>query len=1037
MLISDLSVKRPVLASVFALLLIVFGMVSFDRLPLREYPDIDAPIVTVDVRYPGASASVVETRITQIVEDRIAGIEGIRFIDSRSTDGRSQTSIEFDITRDIDAAANDIRDRVSSVLDQLPPEADPPEIEKADSNDDVIMWLNLASETMTTPELSDYANRFLVDRFSAVDGVARVQVGGSRDYAMRIWIDRQSLAARGLTVTDVEQALLRENIEAPAGSIESSRRIYTVRIDRPFMTSDDFSDLVLAEGEDGYLVRLGDVARVQLGTVEDRNIFRGNGIPMVGLGIVKQSTANTVDVAREARELGARLNETLPEGMRIYQSFDSSVFIEASIREVYTTLVIAVILVTLVIFLFLGDARSTLIPAITVPISITATFTVLYALGLSVNLLTLLALVLAIGLVVDDAIVVLENIRRRMDEYGENALVAAFRGARQVGFAVIATTFVLIAVFVPITFLEGDVGRLFTEFAITMAAAVAFSSIVALTLSPMLASKLLKNEKGSGFLTVLPRLIDRAFEGLRAGYGWLLTKTIRQPLILIITLAASILGTWGLFNAVEEEYVPQEDRGAFFIFIRGPEGASFEYMERYADEIERRLLPYTETGEMQRLLIRAPGFGSSAFNEAFVISVLADWSERRPATDIMSEINASLSDLPGVRAFARMRQGLGGGTGNPVQFVIGGPDYEQLTEWRDTYVAALEERDLGLVNIDWDYKETQPQFRIEIDYDRAADLGVTVDEIGSTLQTMLGSRRVTTFLERGEEYDVIIEGLRNEQSSPNDIENIYVRSARTNALVPLSSIVTIREIADSASLNRYNRVRAITLEAGLEPGVRLGTVLDQMQALAGEVLPEEATIDFKGTSLDYQTSGSSIAFVFLIGVLIVFLVLAAQFESWIHPFIIMLCVPATLGGGLLGLWITGQTLNIYTQIGLIMLVGLAAKNGILIVEFANQLRDEGTDFDDALREASLARLRPILMTGLTTAAGTLPLLLSSGAGAETRQAIGIVIGFGVVAAVLVTLILIPIAYNLFARRTGAPGDIARELQAQMQPGPAE
>ncbi|NRA31104.1 MAG: efflux RND transporter permease subunit [Parvularculaceae bacterium] len=1037
MIVSDVSVKRPVLASVFALLLVVFGMVSFDRLPLREYPDIDAPIVTVDVRYPGASASVVETRITQIIEDRIAGVEGIRFIDSTSMDGRSQTSIEFDINRDIDAAANDVRDRVSSVLDQMPPEADPPEIEKADSNDDVIMWLNLASETMTTPELSDYANRFLVDRFSAVDGVARVVVGGARDYAMRIWIDRQALAARDLTVTDVEQALRRENIEAPAGSIESSRRTYTVRIDRPFLTTEDFADLVLAEGPDGYLVRLGDVARVQLGTVEDRNLFRGNGIPMVGLGIVKQSTANTVDVAREARELGTRLNKGLPDGVRIYQSFDTSVFIQASIREVYITLIIAVILVTLVIFLFLGDARSTLIPAITVPISITATFTVLYALGLSVNLLTLLALVLAIGLVVDDAIVVLENIRRRMDEYGENALVASFRGARQVGFAVVATTLVLIAVFVPITFLEGDVGRLFTEFAVTMAAAVAFSSIVALTLSPMLASKLLKNDKGKGVLTVLPRLVDRTFERLRAWYGWLLAKTVRQPLILIVALVASVAGTWGLFNAVEEEYVPQEDRGAFFVFVRGPEGASFEFMERYADEIERRLMPYTESGEMRRLLVRAPGFGSSSFNEAFVISVLADWSERRPATEIMAEINRDLSDLPGVRGFARMRQGLGGGTGKPVQFVIGGPDYEQLTEWRDTFVAALEDSDLGLIDIDWDYKETQPQFRVEIDYDRAADLGVTVDEIGSTLQTMLGSRRVTTFLDRGEEYDVIIEGLRNEQSSPNDIENIYVRSARTSALIPLSSVVTVREIADSASLNRYNRVRAITIEAGLAPGAPLGTVLDDMQRLASEVLPEEATIDFKGTSLDYQTSGSSIAFVFLIGVLIVFLVLAAQFESWVHPLIIMLCVPATLGGGLLGLWVTGETLNIYTQIGLIMLVGLAAKNGILIVEFANQLRDEGQDFDEALREAALARLRPILMTGLTTAAGTLPLLLSSGAGAETRQAIGVVIGFGVVAAVLVTLVMIPIAYNLFARRTGSPGDVARKLEAAMQPGPAE
>jgi multidrug efflux pump len=539
-------------------------------------------------------------------------------------------------------------------------------------------------------------------------------------------------------------------------------------------------------------------------------------------------------------------------------------------------------------------------------------------------------------------------------------------------------------------------------------------------------------------LTALPRFVDRVFEKLRSGYGWLLGRTVGRPLLLIAALIGSAAATFVLFGQVEEEYVPQEDRGSFFTFVRGPEGASYAYMERYVDEIERRLLPYTETGEIERLLIRAPGFGSSSFNEAFVIAVLSDWSERRPANEIMAEINANLSDLPGVSAFARMRQGLGGGTGNPVQFVIGGPDYAQLTEWRDTFVEALEGRGLGLVNIDWDYKETQPQFRIEIDYDRAADIGVTVEEIGSTLQTMLGSRRVTTFLSRGEEYDVIIEGLRSEQSSPNDVENIHVRSSRTGALVPLASVMTIREIADSASPNRYNRMRAITIEAGLAPGVRLGSALEEMQALAAEVLPEEAVIDFKGTSLDYQTSGSSIAFVFVIGILIVFLVLAAQFESWVHPVVIMLCVPATLGGGLLGLWITGETLNIYTQIGLIMLVGLAAKNGILIVEFANQLRDEGMAFEPALREASLARLRPILMTGLTTAAGTLPLLLSSGAGAETRQAIGIVIGFGVVAAVIVTLFLVPIAYDLLAKRTTSPGEVAHRLDLEMkQAGPAE
>ena len=1030
MLLSDTSIKRPVFASVLALILVIFGLVSFERLPLREYPDIDAPIVSIDTRYPGASASVVETRITQIIEDRIAGVEGIRYIDSNSSDGRSRISVEFGIDQDIDVAANDIRDRISGVMDNLPEDTDPPEVEKADSNDDVIIWLNLASETMTTPELSDYAQRYLVDRFSALDGVARVRVGGSRDYALRVWIDRRKLAARNLTVSEIIQALRSENIEAPAGSLESEKRTFTVRIDRTFRTPEEFAALVIAEGADGYLVRLGDVARVERGTVEDRNMFRGNGVPMVGLGIIKQSTANTVEVAAGARDLAERLNETLPEGMIIARSFDSSVFIDASIREVYTTLAIAVGLVTLVIFIFLGSIRATIIPAITVPISIVATFIVLYALGLSVNLLTLLALVLAIGLVVDDAIVVLENIVRRIEEEGETPLVAAFRGTRQVGFAVVATTLVLISVFVPITFMRGDVGRLFTEFALTMAAAVAFSSILALTLAPMLASKLLKREKNTGVMAALPNAIDRGFGRLRVGYAWVLDKLIMRPIAVGAILIALFGGAYGLSQTIEQEYVPIEDRGAFFVSIRGPEGASYDYMERYMDEIERRMLPYTESGEVNRLLLRAPGFGSSSFNQGFMIVVLNDWSERRPADEIIGEVNGKLSDLPGIRAFAIMRQGLGGGTGKPIQFVLGGPSYETLVEWRDTFIAALEENNPGLVDIDWDYKETQPQYRIQVNYDRAADLGVTVSDIGETLQTMLGSRQVTTYIDDGEEYDVILEGLRSEQNTPNDVQNIYVRSARSGELIPLSNLVSIMPIADSPTLNRYNRVRAITIEAGLADGAALGTVLDAMQATARDVLPQEAIIDFKGQSLDFKTSGQSILFVFATGLVIVFLVLAAQFESYRHPIIIMLCVPATLAGGMLGIWLTGNSLHIYTQIGLIMLVGLAAKNGILIVEFANQLRDEGREFHDAIKEASLARFRPIVMTSLTTAAGALPLILSSGAGAETRSAIGVLILFGVIAAALVTVLFVPTAYALIARGTGSPGDVARKLEAE-------
>jgi len=1034
MILSDTSIKRPVFAWVVSLVLIVFGLVAFSRLALREYPDIDPPVVSISTNYPGASASVVETRITQIIEDRIAGVEGVRFINSRSQDGRSNISIEFRIDRDIESAANDVRDRVSGVVDLLPAEADPPEVEKADADDDVILWLNLASEKLATPELTDYANRYLVDRFSALDGVARVQVGGARDFAMRIWIDRRALAARDLAASDIERALRAENIEAPAGNLESGDLYYTMRIDRAFRTVEDFSGLVIAQGE-GYLVRLGDVARVERGTVDDRTTFRGNGEPMVGLGVVKQSTANTVDVAKAAKELAEQLNATLPNGMQIYRSFDSSVFIEASIREVWRTLAITVGLVTLVIFLFLGSLRATLIPAVTVPVSVIATFIIMYALGLSLNLLTLLALVLAIGLIVDDAIVVLENIDRRMKELGETPLVAAFNGTRQVGFAVLATTLVLMAVFIPITFMGGNTGRLFTEFAVAIAASVGFSCFVALSLSPMIASKILKPHAGSrtGVLAFLPNQVDRGFNGIKWLYGHVFDIIVRFPVIMVAGLLAAFAAIWVLYQTLGQEYAPTEDRGSFFVTVRGPEGASFEYMSKYLDEIERRLLPYTESGEISRLLVRAPGFGSNAFNQGNVVAVLNDWGSRRPADEVIGEINRKLSDLPGIRAFAIMRQGLSGGGGKPVQFVIGGPSYEQVVEWRDTFVAALEADNPGLTDIDWDYKETQPQYRIEINYQRAADLGVTVSEIGSTLQTMLGSRRVTTYIDQGEEYDVILEGLRSEQSTPNDVQNIFVRSTRSGELVPLASVMTIQPFADSPTLNRYNRVRAITIDANLAPGVNLGEALTGMERVAREVLPQEASIDFKGQSLEFRSSGGSILFVFGLGLLIVFLVLAAQFESWIHPLVIILAVPATLAGGMFGLWITGQTLNIYTQIGLIMLIGLAAKNGILVVEFANQLRDEGKAFDAALKEASLARLRPILMTGLTTAVGALPLILTQGAGAETRMAIGIVVFFGAIASVTVALLVVPAAYSLFARRTGSPGDVARKLEAESEP----
>jgi multidrug efflux pump len=1028
-ILSDVSVTRPVLASVLSLLLIAFGLVAFDRLPLREYPDIDPPVVSVETVYPGAAANVVETRITQLIEDRISGGEGIRTIESVSEDGRSAISIEFDIGRDIDGAANDVRDRVSGILDQLPVEADPPDIQKVDSNEDVIMWLNLVSDRMSVPELTDYARRYLVDRFSVLDGVARVRVGGNQVYAMRVWIDRNALAARGLTVADVENALRAENVELPAGSVESRSRQFSVRTDRAFTTPDEFARLVVARGEGGYLVRLGDVARVQRGTEEDRTFFRGNGVPMVGLGIVKQSTANTIAVADAGKAEMARINPTLPAGMAIKQSYDTSVFVKGAVHEVYKTLGIAIALVILVIFLFLGSVRAMLVPAVTVPVCLIATFLVLWWLGFSVNILTLLALVLAIGLVVDDAIVVLENIHRRMEQYGETRLVAAFRGTRQVGFAVVATTVVLVAVFVPIAFLQGDVGRLFAEFALTMAAAVGFSSFVALSLSPMLASKILPQEHRRASLT---HGVDWVFQRARYAYVKLLGFFLRVKWVVGLLLAGTLAVAFWLFQHIPQEYAPKEDRGAFFVLVNGPEGASYAYMKEYMDEIERRLLPYADSGEAIRVLVRAPrSFGSAQiFNSGIVIMVLNDFSRRRPAWAIMNEIRGRLAVLPGVKAFPVMRQGFGARIQKPVQLVIGGGTHEELARWRDQLLAKIQENNPGLTGLDWDYKETKPQLRVAIDYDRAADLGVTVGVIGRTLETMLGSRKVTTYTDAGEEYDVMLEGERDAQRTPASLENLYVRSARSGRLVPLSNLVRVSETADSRSLNRYNRIRAITIEADLADGMALGDALRYLEALVRDILPEQAQVGFKGQSQDFRESGGGILFAFALGVVVVFLVLAAQFESWVHPFVIMLTVPLAMAGALCGLWASGLTMNIYSEIGLIMLVGLAAKNGILIVEFANQLRDQGKAFREALLEAADVRLRPIVMTGITTAASSVPLLLSSGAGAETRTVIGTVILYGVLAATLFTLFVVPVAYDLLARHTGSPGDVTRRLEAE-------
>ena len=1028
MLLSDLSVKRPILAIVCSALLIAFGLLSFDRLPLREYPDIDAPVLNVITTYPGASAAVVENKITEQIEDRLAGLEGIKTMTSQSQDGRSSIVLEFELDRDIDNAANDVRDRVARVLNQLPDEADPPEVRKSESDEQVIYWVHLAAQGMDALELTDYVRRYLEDRFSVLSGVARIRITGSQVYAMRIWLDRNALVARQLTVADVEAVIRAQNIELPAGTLKSLERDFIVRIERSYVSADDFRNMVVKRGDDGYLIRLGDVARVELASAEHRSLFRGNGESMVGIGIVKQSTANALSVSSLVREEIARSNRQLPDGMQLIPSFDNSQFVEKAIDEVYRTLLIAAVLVVLVMFLFLGDPRSLLVPALTVPISLISAFTGLMVMGYSINLLTLLALVLAIGLVVDDSIVVLENIHRRLLA-GESPLVAAYRGARQVGFAVIATTLVLVAVFVPITFLEGNIGRLFSEFAVSMAIAVVFSSFVALSLAPVLCSKMLSAEHVSN------RLSDRVagFTGkLENGYRKLLERLIPRPWLTVLVLLTSLAASALLFLEVPREYAPQEDRGLLFMRITTPEGSSFEYTVKQVEEVERRLMPLVDRGDLRRLLIRAPSSsGGEAFNQAFAIMVLSDWDGgRRSTAEVRADALQRVADFPGGRVFIGGPRALGGSSQDPVQFVVGGNSYAELIEWQDLLREKIAANP-NLLGVDTDLRPTKPQLRVSIDRNRAGDLGVSLIDISRTLETLLGSRRVTTFILDGREYDVIVEGERDAQRTLGDINNIYVRSSSSGGLVPLANLVSMKEQADAGSLNRYNRVRALTISADLADGYSLGEALSYLEQLVREELPPHASIDFKGESLEYQNAGRSVIYTFALALLVVYLVMAAQFESFVHPLVILFTVPLALVGGLGGLLLFDQTLNIYSQVGMIMLVGLATKNGILIVEFINQRRDEGLEFYEAVLQGATYRLRPILMTAFTTVIGAVPLVLSNGPGHEARTVIGVVVMCGVALATLITLFLIPMAYALFARRTQSPLAVTRKLESEL------
>ena len=1026
--VSDLSIRRPVFATVMSLLLIVLGVMAFSRLTLRELPAIDPPIVSVDVNYPGASAAVVETRITQVLEDALSGIEGIETIQSNSRNGRAGVTLEFTLERDIEAAANDVRDAISGIADRLPQEADPPEVEKAYSDSDTVIWLNMSSTNMDSLQLSDYAERYVVDRLSSLDGVAQVRIGGQQRYAMRIWLDSAAMAARGITASDVEAALRAENVELPAGRIESANRDFTLRVARDYVEPQDFAQIPIRTGADGYVVRIGDIAQVELASAERRAYYKSNGEPNIGLGIIKTSTANALDVTRAARAQAEEIQKTLPEGTDIFVAFDDTLFIEASIERVYWTLAEAIALVLIVIWLFLGSLRAALIPALTVPVCLIAAFIPLYLFDYSINLLTLLALVLSIGLVVDDAIVVLENIQRRAD-LGEPRLVAARRGTRQVAFAVIATTTVLVAVFLPVGFMEGNTGRLFRELSVALAGAVALSAFVALTLTPMMASKLVRphSEEKS---TRVNRWVNARLDGVTRRYRGLLERNVERHWLFAALMLAAVAATWGLVKWVPSELAPAEDRGAFFISIQGPEGAGFDYTVGQVQQVERVMAQHAGEGRaIRRYNTRAPGgWGASEeMHTGNVIVFLQDWNEREQSTaEVADSLRADLGQLTGVQAQPRVGGGLVGSRGQPIQIVLGGPEYAEIAQWRDTMMARMEDNP-GFFSVDSDYKETRPQMRVQIDRQRAADLGVSVTEIGRALETMMGSRQVTTFVQDGEEYDVIVQAGRDGRASPADLSAIEVRS-RDGALVPLSNLVTLTELAEAGSLNRFNRLRAITISAGLAPGYTMGEALEFLNSTVEQELPEYAQIDWKGESREYQKAGGAVLLTFTLALLVVYLVLAAQFESFIHPLVIMLTVPLGVLGALIGLAVTGGTLNLFSQIGIVMLVGLAAKNGILIVEFANQLRDEGRSVHQAIVESAGVRLRPILMTSIATIAGALPLVLAGGPGSASRATIGVVVIAGVAFSTLLSLFVVPVFYTLLAPYTRSPNAVAQKLE---------
>lgn len=1024
MILSDISIQRPVLATMMSLALVLFGVISYNRLSVREFPDIDPPIVSVKTILPGANPRVVESAVTDILEEELATLEGLRTLTSISGEQSSNITLEFTLDRDIEVSAQDVREKVARVRNRLPREVLEPVVAKQDADAQPFYWLALSGQGYSLLQLSDIADRIVKTRLQTIPGVGRAFIAGERRYSMRVWLSPTALAARGLTVQDVEEAIRSRNVEIPSGRIESSQREFTVRSLGELKTPAQFADITVAN-QNGSLVKLRDLARVELGPRTERSYLRFNGDPAVGVGIVRQSKANMVDVADAIREALPEIQAMLPPGISIGTAFDNSVFVKRSIRETLYTLGLAAVLVVIIIFVFLRNLRATIIPGLAIPVSIIAAFGLMYVFGYTINTFTLLALILAIGLVVDDAIVVLENAYRHQETMHDDPEMAAITGTREIAFAVIATTVALVAVFTPLAFLQGTTGRLFNEFGVTLAGAVVVSSFVALTFIPMLCAKILRVPTNHGRVF---QFLERGFDWLSDHYATGLGWAIHHRWIVVGGAFTTILVAFWSFNSLKREFIPAEDRGWFMAMATAPEGSTPDYTDKYIRKIEE-IIDRTEGVDTYFAITG----GFVPVNQGIVFANLKDWADRSQTTqEILDGILPQLFGIPGVFAFAFTPSPVGG-FGQPVQYVVKHPNADSLTAAKERFFRRANQIP-GLVRPDISPKVNKPELTIVYHRDRAEDLGVSVRDVGATLETMLGGRRVNTFTRQNKLYDVVVRMSPEDRATPADISGLYIRG-RGGELINLDQVADVIEGVGPAALAHHNRVRSFTLSASLAPGFVLGEAIDSLDVIAAEVLPPGSSTALAGESREYRDSSNALYFAFILALIVTYMVLAAQFESLVHPFTVLMAVPLAVTGALVTLQIFGSTLNVYSQIGLILLIGLSTKNSILLVEFANQLKARGKDTIGAVEEAGRIRLRPILMTAISTVAASTPIALGISAGSESRIPLGLVIVGGIAMSTVLTLFLVPVVFvmlDTLHARLSRPAKIALEPVPEAQ-----